>query len=129
MIWLVWFLLCFGIVYLIVGASITAWPRRFLFNVLGPHAGGWLACAPCAAFWVGVAVGVPEQAFLAATIPLWALSSPFAVAVTERLAAGVILMACVVLVQLWTHTLVAELGAAEAARKAAADAARKESHA
>lgn len=118
MTWLIWFMLCFGLVYLVVGASITQWPRRFLFNVLGPRWGGWLACAPCCAFWVGLAIGVPEQAFLAAALPIWALGSSFAVTVAGHLVAGLIIMGGVVLVQLATRSLIAEIGAEAAAKKA-----------
>jgi hypothetical protein len=115
--WLVWFLFCFGLVALVVAESITAWPRRFLFNVLGPHWGGMLACAPCAAFWVGLAVGIPDLGILAQWLPLWAISSPIGVAVTGRLMGSIVLLGAVRLTQIATHTLIAEIGAEEAEKK------------
>jgi len=116
MTWLVWFLFAFGLVYLVVGASITAWPRRFLFNLLGPRWGGALACAPCASFWVGVAVGLPQTAVIVDLVP-WVLVAPWLVTVAVRLAAGVILMGAVVLVQVFGRTLIAEIGAEAATKK------------
>lgn len=98
--WGTWFALAFGIVYLIVGASITSWPRRFLFNLLGPKWGGPLACAPCCSFWVGIAMGLPVRI-------VWLHYSSWWI---DRIYAGFILMGLIVLVQLVTHSLIAEIG-------------------
>ncbi|MCK9355554.1 MAG: hypothetical protein M0R22_00165 [Dehalococcoidia bacterium] len=116
MIWLLWFLVGFALVTLIVRESIFAWPRRFLFNVLGSKAGGWLACGPCAAFWVGVAVGVPDVGILAQWLPVWTISSSIAVAVTGHVLGGLLLLAAVRLVQTFSHSTLAVIAEEEAAK-------------
>ena len=117
MIWLLWFLVGFALVTLTVRESIFDWPRRFLFNVLGEKLGGWLACGPCAAFWVGVAVGVPDLGILAQWLPTWAISSAFAVAVTNHLLGGLLLLGAVRLVQTFSHSTLAIIAAEEQERR------------
>jgi hypothetical protein len=119
MTWLVWFLVGFALVMLIVRESIFDWPRRFAFNVLGPRWGGWLACGPCTAFWVGVAVGVPDLGIFAQWLPVWTISSPVAVAITGHVLGGLVLLAAVRLVQTFSHSTLAVIGeeAAEKARR------------
>jgi hypothetical protein len=113
MTWLIWALFCFGLVFLVTAASITAWPRRFLFNLLGPRWGGWLACAPCTAFWVGVAVGLPDVAVFALWAPELALASPTAVLLTSHLGGGIIFMGLTAAVQYHWNLKIAELGQPE----------------
>lgn len=116
MIWLLWFLVGFALVMLVVRESIFEWPRRFLFNLLGEKLGGWLACGPCAAFWVGVAVGVPDPAAFATWVPTVLLSTPWAVTLTAHLLGGLILLGAVRLVQTFSHSTLAII-AEEAAEK------------
>jgi hypothetical protein len=100
MVWIVWFLLCFGLVYLVVGAAITKRPRRWLYAKLGSGWGGWLSCAPCAAFWVGLAVGLPSAVPLAEIAPR-TFAEPWALATATHLVGGLVIMA--VVAQLQVH--------------------------
>lgn len=114
MTWVVWFALCFGLVYLIVGAAITQRPRRWLYGKLGGRWGGWLACAPCCAFWVGVGVGVPDLLFLVPCLPAAFISSSIGVAVTAHLAGGFVVMGGVVALQAATQFAFAEIAREQA---------------
>lgn len=116
MIWVVWAIVCFGAVYLVVGASITKWPRRFAFNVLGPKLGGWLACAPCTAFWVGLTVGLPQPHYIV-DLASWTVRSELAVSIAQHVAGGLGLMGLTALLQWWTNALFAEIGAEERLRQ------------
>lgn len=104
-----WFLLVFGLTYLIVAAQITARIRHFVFALLGPSWGGWLACAPCTSFWVGITVGLWEPGIIDQLVP-YAWQSPGIVVISSRLLGGILAMGAVAAFQFITHVPIAELG-------------------
>lgn len=114
--WLVWAVWVFGLTYLGVGAAITAWPRGFAYELLqqcgalGRGLSGVLACAPCFSFWVGLAVGLPDNAILARLLPVVAISSPAAVLVSGHVVAGVVAVGLVSAFQFASKVTIAELG-------------------
>jgi hypothetical protein len=104
-----WLLLVFGLTYLITAAAITQRPRHFLYALLGPRWGGWLACAPCTSFWVGIALGVWEPVLLAYVLPgAWQTSS-MTVALTGRVLGGVLAMGAVSAYQFAVRVAIAEI--------------------
>lgn len=98
-----WFALVFGLTYFVTAAQITARPRHFVFELLGPHLGGWLACAPCSAFWVGCGVG-PGYGLNFSTG--WGL-------VPDHLLSGVLAMGVIAAFQFISHVPIAELAETE----------------
>jgi hypothetical protein len=106
--WLFWALLVFGLVYLTVAASIFHRPRVWLHDRLPGGVKGVIACAPCAAFWVGGALGA------VGVCPMPDPGLPLAHTLLLRVVVGGILAhGFIALVQGWTAWPIAELANAE----------------